>query len=328
MLTITECIDKFLHGVRDARAYNTYRTYDFAMKQFVFSLIASRVKPQTSSVDNLTEDHFSQFITSLNGVSPGTEGVCIVAVTNFYKFLGTEDIRQFNYARIDAIKRFRKRKPQIRMPHFPEEDIAEFLEHIDEIIEHTFDSENDKLRAYRDRAFLLMLADTGFRVGEACALLIGSINWKRKIAVIIGKNKEEAVVRFSPRSIRALKEYLDIREQNDSKLGRQRASLPLFLRHDQGASKRKIAPLSSSTARKTIVKGRIVEILKRNPSIKVSPHSFRHFYATLVYKASGDIVLTQGLMRHKRMETTRIYTHLDDRKLDQGYKDIFESKIK
>jgi len=324
MSTIAECSDNFLGAIRDARAENTYRTYDFAIKKFMASLLKAKLDPQTSSVDLLTEDHLKRFITSLNDFSPGTEGVCIVAVKNFYKFLGAENVRVFNYPRIENIIHFRKRKPQVRLPQFPEEDIAEFIERIDEIVlEQVFETENEKLRAYRDRAFLLMLADTGFRVGEACSLLIGSINWKRKIAVVIGKNREEAVVRFSPRCIRALREYLDVREQNDSKRGTQRASLPLFLRHDQGASKRKFKSMSTSAPRKTIIKDRMYEVLKRHPSVKVTPHSFRHYYATKIYKQTGNLVQTQGLMRHKQIANTRIYTHLDDRDLDETYRDVF-----
>ncbi|MBK9781938.1 MAG: tyrosine-type recombinase/integrase [Anaerolineales bacterium] len=60
---------------------------------------------------------------------------------------------------------------------------------------------NVQLRAYRDRAFLVTLADTGFRVHEACNLRRGDIDWNEGRAVIIGKGNKQAVVRFSSRSL-------------------------------------------------------------------------------------------------------------------------------
>ena len=325
MPTITECLDLFLSGIKDARTENTYRHHVSAAKNFKQSLLDNDLDPNKTPIELLTEEHISKFITGLKKRSKGTEQVYITDMKKFYLFLGDENVRQFNYPRIVRLIKFRKRKPPVRLPQFPEDDIKEFLEHIDDIInpEHPFEKDSEKLRAYRDRAFIITIADTGMRVSEICGLIIGSVDRRKGITIILGKNNEEAVVRFTKRSLKAIREYLDLRYQHDMKFGTQRASLPVFIRHDQGASRRNVAPMSTSNARSMIMKVRIPEILKRRPEIKISPHSFRHFFVTQIYKKTKDVLLAKGLARHKNIETTKIYTHLDDDDLDKGYHDVF-----
>ena len=69
-------------------------------------------------------------------------------------------------------------------------------------------SEAEQLINFRDAGFILTLADTGMRVHEACNLRRGDIDWNEQRAVIIGKGDSQDVVRFSSRSIQALKNYL------------------------------------------------------------------------------------------------------------------------
>src|SRR5687768_9458110 len=154
MPTIADCISDFLQSVKDARATNTHRHHVAATKRFCDMLRKNNLDPQKESIDILTEDHMSKFIATLKKQLPGTEQVYIVDIKNFYMFLGAENIKQFNYPRIASIIKMKKRKPPVRLPQFPEGDITEFLEKIDQIIrpEHPFENTNEKLRAYRDRA--------------------------------------------------------------------------------------------------------------------------------------------------------------------------------
>ncbi len=73
-------------------------------------------------------------------------------------------------------------------------------------------------------------ADTGLRVHEACGLRRGDLDWNEGRAVIIGKGNKQAVVRFSRRSITALRDYLAARASLDGASGRQVSALPLFAR--------------------------------------------------------------------------------------------------
>ena len=174
----------------------------------------------------------------------------------------------------------------------------------------------------RDKAFLITLADTGLRVHEACALRRGDIDWNEGKALVIGKGNRQAIVRFSKRSLYALREYLNFRCKIDGRTGRQLASLPLFSRHDKGAGK-KILPITPTTGR-NIVTEWVCDILGKNLVGKITPHSFRHYFVTKVLTVTGNLKLAQNLARHKNIAVTQRYAHLSNDEMDKGYWEVFE----
>jgi integrase len=163
-------------------------------------------------------------------------------------------------------------------------------------------------------------------VHEACNLRRGDIDWNEGRAVIIGKGNKQAVVRFSTRSLQALRDYLNARAALDGGSGRALPSLPLFARHDKGAGK-KIKPITTSTGR-NIVSERVRQALGEEASGRITPHSFRHYFVTTVLRASGNLKLAQELARHANIQVTQRYAHLSNDELDQGYHNIFETKQK
>jgi integrase/recombinase XerC len=100
------------------------------------------------------------------------------------------------------------------------------------------DAATVNLRAMRDRAFLLTLADTGLRVHEACNLRRGDIDWNEGRAIIIGKGNKQAVIRFTSRAIQLDQRLPRQRSSLDGNSGRQLTSLPIFARHDKAREKR------------------------------------------------------------------------------------------
>jgi integrase len=140
---------------------------------------------------------------------------------------------------------------------------------------------------------------------------------------VVGKGDREAIVRFSYRSLGAIKEYLGARAGLDGSSGRVLSSLPLFARHDKGAGK-KVKPITTTTGRK-IVANRVREFLGKDAVGSITPHSFRHYFVTTVLRGSGgNLKLAQELARHKNIAVTTRYAHLADDELDKGYFRIFE----
>jgi integrase len=160
-------------------------------------------------------------------------------------------------------------------------------------------------------------------VHEAVGLRRGDVDWNEGRAILIGKGDREAVVRFSSRTLRYLKAYLDRRAALDGASGRPLSALPLFARHDKGAGKR-VLLISTSTAR-SIVHNRALEALGDHQSAAITPHSFRHYFVTTVLRGSGgNLKLAQELARHQSIAVTQRYAHLSDNELDRGYHEIFE----
>jgi site-specific recombinase XerD len=172
----------------------------------------------------------------------------------------------------------------------------------------------------------LTLADTGLRVHEACKLRRGDVDWAEQRAVIIGKGDKQAVIRFTGRSIQAIKDYLLQRASLDGSSGKQLSSLPIFARHDKGAGK-KIKPITPTTGRR-IVQERVAQLLGQEMVGAITPHSFRHYFVTSILRGTGNLRYAQELARHKNIAVTQRYTHLSNDELDKAYYEVFEKKTK
>jgi integrase/recombinase XerC len=322
--SISRVIIEYINTVTSARSANTGRTYHNAMNAFQIMLVDHHWDPNTTQISSIPENAVTWFISALKMCAPTTERLYLTALTGFYEYLSAERLCEINLPRIRLLIRQRARKPGQRLPQFPFNNIEIILNNTKNIASSPTEDLSLQLINYRDRAFLLTLADTGLRVHEACALRRGDVDWNEGRAIIIGKGNQQAVVRFSRRSLGAIKDYLTLRASLDGVSGRTLGSLPLFARHDRGAGK-KIKPITTTTGR-NIVTQRVRDALGNEAVGTITPHSFRHYFVTVVLRASGNLKLAQELARHKNIAVTQRYAHLSDDELDKGYWDIFEER--
>lgn len=319
--TLAEAVQGYLETVRSARSENTTRAYANALSAFMRVLKEHWIEPE-SPVSQLSEDGLAWMLSYLKIFSSATERLYTQAVKGFYEYLAAERLAVINLPRLEQFIRQRTRRAGQRMPQFPREDIERVLEFVNNFTSNLSDKPEEHLRALRDRAFLLTLADTGLRVHEACGLRRGDMDWNEGRAAVIGKGDKQAIVRFSTRSLRALQDYLSARAALDGASGRPLPSLPLFARHDKGAGK-KVKPMTTTTGR-NIVSERVRQALGEQDTGQITPHSFRHYFVTTVLRASGNLKLAQALARHASIQVTQRYAHLSDDELDRGYHEIFE----
>lgn len=322
-LSLQDAIKAFIDQKFMDRSENTARTYQNAMAVFIDVLQMNKLNPDQMTPADLSEDAVSWFASELKGYAPATERLYLTAAAGFYQFLSAERLALPNLPRVQLLIRQRARRPGIRLPQFPAEQIVYILKYATNLVNKETTKPVEKLRIMRDRAFLLTLADTGLRVHEACGLRRGDIDWNEGKAVIIGKGDRQAVIRFSSRSLRALKEYLAIRSAIDGASGKPLASLPVFARHDKGAGK-KVKPITTATGRNIVIE-HVRVALGEEAVGTITPHSFRHYFVTTVLRASGNLKLAQELARHKNIAVTQRYAHLSDDELDRGYSEIFDA---
>ncbi len=324
--TITQTICDFLESVRLSRSESTAKTYKNALSAFISVLKEKNQDPDEKSINNLTEDAVIWFASALKKHSPATERLYLTAVTRYYEYLAAETLVEINLPRLRLIIHQRSRRPGQRLPQFPREAIEKIIGYAQSLRSQNIDNESEYLRNLRDRAFILVLADTGLRVHEACELRRGDIDWNEGKAVVTGKGNRQAIVRFSSRAITAIKDYLGARAVMDGSSGRVLTSLPLFARHDRGAGK-KTKPITTTTGRNIII-SRVRECLGDDVVGTITPHSFRHYFVTTVLRGSGgNLKLAQELARHKNIAVTQRYAHLADDELDKGYHEIFENQL-
>jgi integrase/recombinase XerC len=320
--SLAHAFHAYLDNVLLARSQNTADTYKHAIALFGQVLAIRHIDPDKTPAAALPEDAVAWFAAHLKNYAAATELLYLQAAKGFYEFLAAEGLAEPNLPRVRLLIRQRARRPGVRLPQFPREDIEKVLAYARELSSSPAEDPAEQLRNLRDRAFLITLADTGLRVHEACRLRRGDLDWNEARAVIIGKGDKQAVVRFSSRAIKALRDYLSARAALDGASGRPLPSLPLFARHDKGAGK-KVRGITTTTGR-AIVHQRVKECLGAEATGSITPHSFRHYFVTTVLRASGNLKLAQELARHQSISVTQRYAHLADDELDKGYHEAFE----
>jgi len=322
MKTIAEAIRDYLQTIRLARSENTLLSYRTALDNLILTINNHDIDIEKDSVTIINEEVIGWFAQDLKDYAATTEQLYMTAAKGFLEYLVAEELAEINLSKVKLLIRQRTRRPGKRLPQFPAEDITRVIDHFVTLKLTKGEDENNYLRALRDRAFLITLADTGLRVHEACNLKRGDIDWNEGKAIIIGKGNRQAVVRFSRRSQTALREYIQARAELDGKSRKPLSALPLFARHDKGAGL-KVKPITPTTGR-NIVSERVKEVLGDEAAGTITPHSFRHYFVTRVLSVTKNLKLAQNLARHQNIAVTQRYAHLSDDELDRGYWEVFE----
>lgn len=167
---------------------------------------------------------------------------------------------------------------------------------------------NELLWASRDKAIFEMLYSSGCRVAELASLKLGDFSAGGKSAVVKGKGKKDRIVYFEDDALAALKDYLAERKALllRLKLPGQKA---LFVNKKGGQ-------LSTRGIRWIVSRYSGPEGTNRH----VSPHAFRHTFATSMLSSGADVRVVQEMLGHSSISTTQRYTHVTTQQLIDTYK--------
>ena len=253
-------------------------------------------------------ESYTAFLKAIKLKSPSTKGIYTTAVRQLYAFCKAGNSDELK----EATKHYTRNQGK-RIVNFNREAVEKVIEFCSSL--------SGDLEALRDRAFVLTLVDTGLRISEACALKRSDVDLPEGRAILIGKGDEQAAIRFSKRSIEALKIYLHARASVEPNSRIPFGSQPMFARHDIRASK-KIRPITAGGMWKAI-KTRIEEAGLERSAVRI--HDFRHYFVTLTFLAKGNLKLSQELARHKSISTTTRYAHFGG-EADVAYDEIFNKK--
>ncbi|MBP8823906.1 MAG: tyrosine recombinase XerD [Flavobacteriales bacterium] len=152
--------------------------------------------------------------------------------------------------------------------------------------------------AHRDRALLETLYGCGLRVSELCGLRISRLHFADGFIRVVGKGDKERLVPIGPEAVRQIGIYR--KEERNHLPVQHKAEDLLFLNaRGNGLSRVWVFKLVKSLA----VKGGINKT--------ISPHTFRHSFATHLVEGGADLRAVQEMLGHASITTTEIYTHLD-----------------
>src|SRR5450830_424570 len=121
--SIHNAVEGFLDSISLARSKNTARTYRNGMEIFQRVLGEHKIDPGKTPVNEIKEDTVVWLATALKDHAPTTERLYLTVATGFFEFLAAENLAPINLPRIRLLIRQRGRRPGIRLPQFPHDDI-------------------------------------------------------------------------------------------------------------------------------------------------------------------------------------------------------------
>jgi tyrosine recombinase XerC len=209
----------------------------------------------------------------------------ISTLKSFFKFLIREEEIKTNPAASLIYPRREKNLPKF----LTEEDIKKILDI----------PQPSGLMECRNKAILEVLYSTGARVSELAGLKISDIDLIGGITKVMGKGRKERLLSLGEPAILALKNYLDLRtDKNPS----------LFINKKGGSlTDRGVRDILNRYIKKTAL------------TLKISPHIFRHSFATHLLNHGADLRSVQEFLGHASIATTQVYTHLTIDSLKQVY---------
>lgn len=162
------------------------------------------------------------------------------------------------------------------------------------------------LTGLRDRALLELLYGSGLRVSEAAGLKIPDLDLENQQARVTGKGNKERIVPLTPISCQAVNTYLQARH---AALPAAKDNQHLFLnKFGTALSVRSIARMIDKYSRQLAM------------MLNITPHQFRHSFATHLLNNGADIRAVQEMLGHESLATTQIYTRISKERLMQTYR--------
>lgn len=282
-------VKEFLEGLRHEKraSPHTVLSYRRDLEEFEKFLSKGRALSTASELD---VRGFVGFLFSKKNQAASIARK-ISAIRSFYRYLQRKDLIAQNPA---------KRVPTPKLP----KRMPKFLT-VDEVDAIMKSASGSDWKPVRDRAILEMLYATGLRVSEVASLHLENIDFKEGIVRVIGKGSKERLTIMGSQAQLALEKYLSIRAKV---LKRPAEASSLFLnRKGTLLTPRSLERLVSFYALKA-------GIMKR-----VTPHMFRHSFATHLLDGGADLRGIQELLGHASLSTTQKYTHVSLDRLMEVY---------
>ena len=234
----------------------------------------------------ITPDHLQQFIEYINslGMTPHSQARILSGIKAFYKYIMFDDLLEKNPADLIEGPKLGRKLPDTLSYH----EIEQLFEAID----------HSTPEGQRNRAMLEVLYSSGLRVSELIDLRLTNVMEDIGFLRVVGKGNKERLVPIGSDALKYLKIYTD----------EVRVHLKIAPGHENYAFLNRRGKKMTRVMVFTVIKQLVTKIgMKKN----VSPHTFRHSFATHLIEGGADLRAVQEMLGHESITTTEIYTHLD-----------------
>ena len=238
---------------------------------------------------DVTLDDLEAFSADLRdlGIQPRSQARILSGIRSFYHFLVMED-----YITQDPSELLES--PQTGK-HLPDVMTVEEIDTLIGAIDRT------SREGQRNRAILETLYSCGLRVSELCALRLSDLYLDEGFIKVEGKGNKQRLVPISPKAVKELRNYFPDRNEGLIKPGYE--DYVFISRFGKNISRIMVFHIIKELAGMTGIKK------------TVSPHTFRHSFATHLLEGGANLRAIQCMLGHESIGTTEIYTHIDRNRL-------------
>lgn len=251
----------------------------------------------SKSIEDINSEDLAEFIGFINKMElgPYSQSRVISGIKAFFRYLILEKIITFDPSELLESPKLGRKLPDVLTP-----------EEVDKIINSVDLSQNE---GERNKAILETLYGCGLRVSELINLKISDLRFKEGIILVTGKGNKQRLVPVGEPTEKQILTYLtDVRPTLD--VSKKDDDILFLNRRGSRLTRQMIF---------YIVKNQLKIVgIKKN----ISPHSFRHSYATHLVQNGADLRAVQELLGHVSITTTEIYTHLNREDLRKAIMDF------
>jgi len=245
------------------------------------------------SVDSITTRHIQDFLVYINELclASMSQARILSGIKTWFKFLNYTEILDTNPAELIETNRITRKMPVV----LSVEEINRMISAIDLSTE----------TGQRNRAMIELLYGSGLRVSELITIKLSDIHFDEEYLRVIGKGNSERLVPISNVSIKQILLYVNHnRKQLDVKKGEE--DYVFLNRRGRHLTRDMVFKIICNLASEAGI------------NKKISPHTFRHTFATHLVENGADLRVVQEMLGHKSILTTEIYTHIDNHYLRQS----------
>jgi len=293
-------LKQFQHYLKLERSLSSNSIEAYTSDVEKLAAYSERNFPDKNPLD-LELDHLRKFVNELAQleISDYTQARIISGIKAFYKFLMYEDLIIEDPAQLLEAPKLGRKLP----------DTLSYQE-IEQLLEAIPLGEPE---GHRNRAMLEMLYSSGLRVSELTELKKGQIFEEIGFLRVVGKGNKERLVPIGKDALKYLNIYLEeVRVHHTIAKGHEEY---VFLnRRGKKLSRVMIFLIIKKTAEQAGI------------TKNISPHTFRHSFATHLIEGGADLRAVQEMLGHESITTTEIYTHLDRDYLRQVLTDFHPRK--
>ena len=246
----------------------------------------SESSPKGTAPEKVKLRNLKSFIEWLNekGISPRTQARTISGIKSFFKYLLIENKIEDDPSELLDSPKIGRKLPDVLS-----------MDEIDWLIDAV---DLEKPEGQRNKAMLETLYSCGLRVSELVGLKLTNLFFDQGFIKIEGKGDKERLVPISQRAVYEIDSYM-VNYRSTIHVSRESQNILFLNRRGKKLSRVMVFTIIKNLAKKIGLKK------------KISPHTFRHSFATHLINGGADLRAVQEMLGHESIITTEIYTHLD-----------------